>query len=152
MATLQGSQSPWTGGKRRKCNGNIVTKITACQITGHGFNRGTQVSDPAEHWPEADGSDTSCCAPTTRDLGASKTSFTRLLWGRSRRLFRLCLPPVERIYKTHKLGVRLSPKIVRATVQIRSISFERGSLLLAYRFISILCQAVPANGAMRGPP
>ncbi|KAG7275979.1 hypothetical protein CRUP_028536, partial [Coryphaenoides rupestris] len=57
MATLRGSQSPSlsqsqtprTGGKRRKCNGsgggngNIVTKIISCQITGHGFNRGTQL-------------------------------------------------------------------------------------------------------------
>jgi len=59
MATLGGSQSPSqsqspaprTGGKRRKYsdigNGNIVTKITSCQITGHGFNRGTQVTGRA---------------------------------------------------------------------------------------------------------
>lgn len=43
MATLLGSESPYTGGKRRNCNNNIVTKFTASKITGQGFSRGTQV-------------------------------------------------------------------------------------------------------------
>lgn len=43
MATLLGSESPCTGGKRRNCTSNIVTKFTASKITGQGFSRGTQV-------------------------------------------------------------------------------------------------------------
>ncbi|XP_056129039.1 transient receptor potential cation channel, subfamily C, member 4 associated protein a isoform X1 [Lampris incognitus] len=43
MATHLGSEFPWTGGKRRNCNGNIVTKINAGRITGHGLSRGTQL-------------------------------------------------------------------------------------------------------------
>lgn len=45
MATLMGSESPSTGGKRRNCNSNIVTKFTASKITGQGFSRGTQVRE-----------------------------------------------------------------------------------------------------------
>lgn len=45
MATLLGSESPCTGGKRRHCNGNVVTKFTASKITGQGFSRGTQVRE-----------------------------------------------------------------------------------------------------------
>lgn len=45
MATLLGSESPCTGGKRRNCNSNIVTKFTASKITGQGFSRGTQVRE-----------------------------------------------------------------------------------------------------------
>uniref|UniRef100_A0A7N6BIY3 Transient receptor potential cation channel, subfamily C, member 4 associated protein a n=1 Tax=Anabas testudineus TaxID=64144 RepID=A0A7N6BIY3_ANATE len=43
MATLLGSESPCTGGKRRNCNSNIVTKLTAGKIRGQGFSRGTQL-------------------------------------------------------------------------------------------------------------
>ncbi|TKS71029.1 Short transient receptor potential channel 4-associated protein [Collichthys lucidus] len=43
MATLLGSESPCTGGKRRNCTSNIVTKFTASKITGQGFSRGTQL-------------------------------------------------------------------------------------------------------------
>uniref|UniRef100_A0A665VRK9 Transient receptor potential cation channel, subfamily C, member 4 associated protein a n=1 Tax=Echeneis naucrates TaxID=173247 RepID=A0A665VRK9_ECHNA len=43
MATLRGFESPCTGGKRRNCNSNIVTKFTASKITGQGFSRGTQL-------------------------------------------------------------------------------------------------------------
>ncbi|KAI4827586.1 hypothetical protein KUCAC02_030971 [Chaenocephalus aceratus] len=43
MATLMGSESPCTGGKRRHCTGNIVTKFTASKITGQAFSRGTQL-------------------------------------------------------------------------------------------------------------
>uniref|UniRef100_A0A3Q1CML6 Transient receptor potential cation channel, subfamily C, member 4 associated protein a n=1 Tax=Amphiprion ocellaris TaxID=80972 RepID=A0A3Q1CML6_AMPOC len=43
MATLLGSESPCTGGKRRNCSSNIVTKFTASKITGQGFSRGTQL-------------------------------------------------------------------------------------------------------------
>lgn len=45
MATLLASESPCTGGKRRNCNSNIVTKFTASKITGQGFSRGTQVRE-----------------------------------------------------------------------------------------------------------
>lgn len=45
MATLLGSESPCTGGKRRHCNGNIIAKFTASKITGQGFSRGTQVGE-----------------------------------------------------------------------------------------------------------
>uniref|UniRef100_A0A671VX62 Transient receptor potential cation channel, subfamily C, member 4 associated protein a n=1 Tax=Sparus aurata TaxID=8175 RepID=A0A671VX62_SPAAU len=43
MATLLGCESPCTGGKRRNCNSNIVTKFTSSKITGRGFSRGTQL-------------------------------------------------------------------------------------------------------------
>nr|XP_040060502.1 transient receptor potential cation channel, subfamily C, member 4 associated protein a [Gasterosteus aculeatus aculeatus] len=43
MATLLGSESSCTGGKRRVCNGSIVTKFTASKITGQGFSRGTEL-------------------------------------------------------------------------------------------------------------
>uniref|UniRef100_A0A3B4BG34 Uncharacterized protein n=1 Tax=Periophthalmus magnuspinnatus TaxID=409849 RepID=A0A3B4BG34_9GOBI len=43
MATLQGSESPFTGAKRRRCQGNIVTKFTISKVSGRGFSRGTQV-------------------------------------------------------------------------------------------------------------
>uniref|UniRef100_A0A4W6EVI3 Transient receptor potential cation channel, subfamily C, member 4 associated protein a n=1 Tax=Lates calcarifer TaxID=8187 RepID=A0A4W6EVI3_LATCA len=43
MATLLGSDSPCTGGKRRNCNSNIVTRFTASKITGQSFSRGTQL-------------------------------------------------------------------------------------------------------------
>lgn len=45
MATLLGSDSPCTGGKRRNCNSNIVTRFTASKITGQSFSRGTQVRE-----------------------------------------------------------------------------------------------------------
>lgn len=51
MATLLGSESPCTGGKRRNCNSNIVTKLTAGKIRGQGFSRGTQVRQTAHVWP-----------------------------------------------------------------------------------------------------
>lgn len=47
MATLLGSEPPCTGGKRRNCNSNIITKFTASRITGQGFSRGTQVRETA---------------------------------------------------------------------------------------------------------
>ena len=50
MATLLGSESPCTGGKRRNCNSNIVTKFTASKITGQGFSRGTQVRETVPVW------------------------------------------------------------------------------------------------------
>ncbi|KAK7907461.1 hypothetical protein WMY93_016073 [Mugilogobius chulae] len=43
MATFQGSESPFTGAKRRRCQGNIVTKFTISKVTGRGFSRGTQL-------------------------------------------------------------------------------------------------------------
>uniref|UniRef100_A0A4W5NCN5 Transient receptor potential cation channel, subfamily C, member 4 associated protein a n=1 Tax=Hucho hucho TaxID=62062 RepID=A0A4W5NCN5_9TELE len=43
MATLLGSESPWTGGKRSVRNGNIIAKIRHSQIVGRGFSRGTQL-------------------------------------------------------------------------------------------------------------
>ncbi|XP_038553026.1 short transient receptor potential channel 4-associated protein-like [Micropterus salmoides] len=43
MATLLGSGSPCTGGKRRHCTSNIIKKFTASKITGQGFSRGTQL-------------------------------------------------------------------------------------------------------------
>lgn len=45
MATLLGSDSPCTGGKRGHGNSNIVTKLTASKITGRGVSRGTQVRE-----------------------------------------------------------------------------------------------------------
>uniref|UniRef100_A0A8C8H458 Transient receptor potential cation channel, subfamily C, member 4 associated protein a n=2 Tax=Oncorhynchus TaxID=8016 RepID=A0A8C8H458_ONCTS len=43
MATLLGSESPWTGGKRS--SRNIIAKITHSQIAGQGFSRGTQLPE-----------------------------------------------------------------------------------------------------------
>lgn len=43
MATLLGTDSPHSGGKRRNCCGNIVAKFAGSKITGQGFSRGTQV-------------------------------------------------------------------------------------------------------------
>ncbi|KAL7406985.1 hypothetical protein ABVT39_001166 [Epinephelus coioides] len=43
MATVLGSESPCTAGKRRNCHSNIITKFTASKITGQGFSRGTQL-------------------------------------------------------------------------------------------------------------
>lgn len=48
MATLLGSESPCTGGKRRHCNSNIVTKFSASKVTGQGFSRGTQVREKVQ--------------------------------------------------------------------------------------------------------
>lgn len=45
MATLLGTESHYTGGKRRNGNSNIVTKFAATKITGKGFSRGTQVRE-----------------------------------------------------------------------------------------------------------
>lgn len=45
MATLLGTESHYTGGKRRNGNSSIVTKFTATKITGKGFSRGTQVRE-----------------------------------------------------------------------------------------------------------
>ena len=45
MATLLGSESPCTGGKRRHCRSNIITTFTASKITGQGFSQGTQVRE-----------------------------------------------------------------------------------------------------------
>uniref|UniRef100_A0A673ZCZ7 Transient receptor potential cation channel, subfamily C, member 4 associated protein a n=1 Tax=Salmo trutta TaxID=8032 RepID=A0A673ZCZ7_SALTR len=45
MATLLGSESPWTGGKRSVRNGNIIAKIRHSQIVGRGFSRGTQLPE-----------------------------------------------------------------------------------------------------------
>lgn len=45
MATLLGTESHYTGGKRRNGKSNIVIKFTATKITGKGFSRGTQVRE-----------------------------------------------------------------------------------------------------------
>lgn len=50
MATLLGSDSTCTGGKRRNCNGNIVTKLTTTKISGRGYSRGTQVRETTHLW------------------------------------------------------------------------------------------------------
>ncbi|KAM9408097.1 transient receptor potential cation channel, subfamily C, member 4 associated protein a [Pholidichthys leucotaenia] len=43
MATLLGSDSPFSRGKRKNCSNNIIAKLTASKLTGQGFSRGTQL-------------------------------------------------------------------------------------------------------------
>ncbi|XP_075997030.1 transient receptor potential cation channel, subfamily C, member 4 associated protein a [Genypterus blacodes] len=49
MATLLGSESPCTGGKRRHCKSNIIAKFSASKVTGQGFSRGTQLPTDLLH-------------------------------------------------------------------------------------------------------
>lgn len=97
MATLLGSESSCTGGKRRVCNGSIVTKFTASKITGQGFSRGTEVRE-------------------TMHVSASKDS--RKLVGWDRGLALRIQPGKDRVVREARLESWSLPLLAASALQL----------------------------------